>query len=85
MTLSIARPSLVDPQDPSLPRPEAGGGKPLFGEDGPSFGDLPRGVKTTKDTVSALKRALLTRDEWLRLAADGAELGHRPRLLRFGR
>lgn len=41
----------------------------------PSFGDLPRGVKTTKDTVSALKRALLTRDEWLRLAADGAELG----------
>lgn len=28
-----------------------------------------------KHIVSTLKRALLTRDEWLRLAADGAQLG----------
>lgn len=39
------------------------------------FANLPRGAKTTKGMVSALERALLTRDEWLRLAADGAQLG----------
>ena len=71
MSLSIERPSLVDPQDPSIARPAPDGGKPLFGADGPSFDDLLDAINPLQHLpiVGTIYRAL-TGDR----LSDGARL-----------
>ena len=71
MSLTIERPSLVDVHDFQAREPAPGGGKPLFGETGPSFGDLLDVVNPLQHLplVGTIYRAL-TGDE----LSDGARL-----------
>jgi hypothetical protein len=70
MNLSIERPNVIDPENRSAGWPEQNGGKSLFGEGGPSFGDL-------LDTINPLQHLPIVGTIYRALTGDSLSDGAR--------